>query len=113
MNANKIEKLKQQRKQLDARIQKLSAAESHRDRKRDTRRKILIGSWYLSEIENNREYDLEQLKQKLDSYLTRNTDRILFDLPLLDKSTAKITEEKKEGKRQGGEETMARQELTG
>ncbi len=81
MKSNKIDKLKEQRKQLDARIQKLAAAESNRERKRDTRRKILVGSFYLDYLgKNNR---MDDLKQRLDSFLTRNSDRVLFDLPLL------------------------------
>ena len=84
MATNKIDKLKQQRKQLDARIQKLVALGSNRDRKRDARRKILVGSFYLDYVEKNNR--MEGLKQKLDSFLTRNSDRILFDLPLLEKT---------------------------
>ena len=78
-----LEKLKEQQKQLDARIQKLTAAESTRERKHDTRRKILVGSYYLDEVEKNKSHN--DLKQKLDSFLTRNSDRALFDLPELEK----------------------------
>ena len=88
MKSDKIDKLKEQRKQLDARIQKLAAAESNRERKRDTRRKILVGSFYLDYIEKNK--GTNELNQKLDNFLTRNSDRILFDLPLL-KEKAKET----------------------
>ena len=97
MKNNQLDKLYQQRKQLDARIQKLSAAESTRERKRDTRRKILVGSFYLDYVEKNNRMD--ELKQKLDGFLTRNSDRMLFDLPLLDKENQKAeaaAEEKKE-----------------
>ena len=89
MNENKIDKLKQQRKQLDARIQKLAAAESSRERKRDTRRKILVGSFYLDYVEKHNRKD--ELKQKLDGFLTRNTDRMLFDLSLLEKIPEEVT----------------------
>lgn len=83
MKINHLEKLKQQRKQIDARIQKLAAAESTRERKRNTRRKILVGSYYLDQIEKNNNFD--ELRQKLDGFLTRNSDRLLFDLPLIKK----------------------------
>jgi hypothetical protein len=89
MKTNKIDMLKQQRKQLDARIQKLAAAESNRERKRDTRRKILVGSFYLDYVEKNNRQD--ELKKKLDGFLTRNTDRALFDLPSLEKEAKETT----------------------
>ncbi len=89
MKANKIDKLKEQRKQLDARIQKLAAAESNRERKRDTRRKILVGSFYLDYVAKTNKMD--ELKQKLNSFLTRDSDRILFDLTLLEKAPEKET----------------------
>ena len=89
MNINKIDKLKQQRKQLDARIQKLTALESNRNRKQDTRRKILVGSFYLDYVAKLNKMD--ELKQKLDGFLTRDSDRVLFDLPLLKKNPEETT----------------------
>ena len=89
MKTNKIDKLKQQRKQLDARIQKLAALESTRGRKQDTRRKILVGSFYLDYVEKNNRMD--ELKQKLATFLTRNSDRILFGLPMLEKAPEEAT----------------------
>ena len=89
MKINKIDKLKQQRKQLDARIQQLAAAEMSRERKRDTRRKILVGSFYLDYVIKNNRFD--ELKQKLETFLTRNSDRVLFDLPLLETNLEKET----------------------
>jgi len=75
---DKIEKLKAQREQLAARIQKLEAAEKTREKKRDTRRKILVGAYYLDKLKE--EGGLEGLAQELDGFLTRKTDRELFDL---------------------------------
>jgi hypothetical protein len=89
MKNKHLDKLKQQRKQLDARIQKLTAAEINRERKRDTRRKILVGSFYLDYVEKNNRMD--ELKQKLDGFLTRNTDCMLFDLSLLEKIPEETT----------------------
>lgn len=86
---SKIDALKKQREQLDARIQKLAAAESTRERKRATRRKILVGSYYLDHVEKNNSFD--ELKQKLATFLTRNSDRVLFDLPLLEKPEKETT----------------------
>ena len=44
---SKIETLKQKKEQLNARIQKLEALQKSRERKRDTRRKILIGAYFM------------------------------------------------------------------
>lgn len=82
----KIEKLKIQREQLEARIQNLEAAEKQRERKQDTRRKILIGSYYLDNAVKNGTYD--QLKSEISTYLKRDSDRILFGLPLIEKEIA-------------------------
>jgi len=84
MNANnskssKVEQLKKKREELNARIQKLEASEKARDRKKDTRRKILIGSYYLEEARKNSKMD--EIKHLMDGFLTRDSDRIIFDLP--------------------------------
>ena len=81
MTKTKIDKLRQQREQLNSRIQKLEAAESQRERKRDTRRKILIGAYYLDKAKEINKAD--ELYRLLDNYLKRNSDRVLFNLELL------------------------------
>jgi large subunit ribosomal protein L7/L12 len=76
-----LEKLKEQREKLNARIQKKEAILKTSERKKDTRRKILIGSYYLdSAIKENK---LDEIKSLMDKYLKRNSDRNLFDLELL------------------------------
>lgn len=76
-----LEKLKEQRDKLNARIQQKEARLKSSERKKDTRRKILIGSYFIDNAIKNGTF--EEIKQKLDSFLTRNTDRVLFDLPEL------------------------------
>ena len=44
---SKIETLKQKKEQLNSRIQKLEVLQKARERKRDTRRKILIGAYFM------------------------------------------------------------------
>ena len=77
--ASQLLKLKEQRAKLEARIQAIEARAKQDERKKDTRRKILVGSYYLEQVIQNNQMD--DLKKKLDSFLTRNSDRRLFDLP--------------------------------
>lgn len=74
---SKLDSLKKQREQLTARIQKLEAAEKAKARKEDTRRKILVGAYYLEQAkENNTE---QSLYKTMHNYLTRESDKKLFD----------------------------------
>lgn len=75
---SKIESLKKQQAQLKARIQALEATDRQRERKRDTRRKILVGSYYLDQAQKNG--TLENINQTMGTFLTRDNDRALFDL---------------------------------
>ncbi len=79
-----LEKLKQQQEQLKARIQTLEAAEKTRERKKDTSRKILLGSLVLEKLKRG-DPVAERFKAELDGYLTRDHDRALFELAPLPK----------------------------
>jgi hypothetical protein len=68
-------KIKQQR--VDARARALA---SRRQRKDDTRRKILIGATILARIDTN-QIDHTELEAWLNLHLTRDDDRALFALP--------------------------------
>ncbi len=76
-----LEKLKQQRDKLNARIQQKEARLKASERKTDTRKKILIGSYYLDHAIKENKFD--EIKKIMDKYLKRNSDRTLFDLELL------------------------------
>ena len=76
--SKKLESLKKKQDQLKAQIQALEAAEKTREKKRDTRRKILIGAYYLDKAKSENSFD--EIVKLMDDYLTRNSDRILFDL---------------------------------
>ncbi len=73
----RLQQLKTQRQRINARNK---ALESRRDRKADTRRKILIGAIVLAKIDQG-EFDQALLHRWLDAALTRPADRALFDLP--------------------------------
>lgn len=75
---SQLDSLKKKKEQLNARIQKLKSLQKSRDRKRDTRRKILIGAYFMDKA--TEEGSLDSLFQQLNSYLTRNSDRELFCL---------------------------------
>ena len=75
-----IEKLLQQRAQLDARIQAAKSRESQAERKADTRRKVLVGAFVLEAIGGN-VAALEINGRKLADFIQRDGDRALFNLP--------------------------------
>ena len=74
--------LKYRQKQLEARIADAEAREKNHERKKDTRRKILIGAYYLDEARKANAVD--ELAHTLDDYLKRDSDRALFGLPTLE-----------------------------
>lgn len=81
MKNTRIEKLREQRKTIDARIRQEQNKENAATRKTDTRRKILAGAWLLNEIELGQEFK-DFVYKKLDGFLTKPDDRALFDLPV-------------------------------
>lgn len=78
----RLEELKRQKKALEKRQKVL---ESKAERRADTRRKILLGSMLLAEIEKGGD-EAADLLVKLDTYLKRDDDRALFDLPAVEKT---------------------------
>lgn len=73
-----LDKLKQKRSQINARIQKLEASEKAKSRKQETRRKILVGAYYLQKAREEGSVDV--LNQCMDDYLKRDIDKALFEL---------------------------------
>ena len=72
-------KLKQLRAQQQRIAARQKSIESQRQRKADTRRKILVGAIVLARIEQGRLSEAE-LRGWMDEALTRPEDRALFDL---------------------------------
>lgn len=72
----RLQQLKAQQQRVTARQR---ALESRRNRKMDTRRKILVGSIVLARVAQGRIPESE-LRAWLDEALTRPDDRELFDL---------------------------------
>jgi hypothetical protein len=76
-----LEKLKTQQAKLTARIQAAEARTKVSERKQETRRKILVGSYYLDQARQNDQ--LDEIKKYMSGYLKRKSDRQLFELPEL------------------------------
>lgn len=72
----RLQQLKAQQQRTAARQKSI---ESQRQRKADTRRKILIGSIVLARVEQGR-FSETELRTWMDEGLTRSDDRALFDL---------------------------------
>jgi large subunit ribosomal protein L7/L12 len=78
----KITKQEERLKQLKAQKQAIESLENakkkEQNRKDDTRRKILLGSYLLKKMEN--EANKEKILADLNEYLTEDRDRKLFNL---------------------------------
>jgi len=81
----KLKKLEAQRAELTAKIQRVKAQTRERERKVETRKKILVGAAILEHMARGA-WPEERLMDLLDGYLERNQDRALFGLPPLAES---------------------------
>ena len=88
-----LELLKKKRDQLDARINDIKAREAMQERKDDTRRKILVGSYILDK--HNKAGTIENIVRELDKFLAKPHDRALFGLAPREPAQAKsnVTQE--------------------
>lgn len=84
---DKLQKLIDQRNQLEERIKRQKMKLDSQERQRDTRRKILAGAYLLEKYKDKP----EELKNLLDKFLSRPADRELFNLNI---HTPKTEEEK-------------------
>lgn len=81
-SSNKLETLQQKQQALQDAIRREKQRLANAERKKDTRRKILVGATILNEAENDQEL-ATRLQNLLNTQLTRNDDRALFNLELL------------------------------
>ena len=70
----RLAELEQRKAQILNKIARLRNVESAKTRKRDTRRKILAGSWVLAEAERDPALG-QRLRKGLDTFLERDGDR--------------------------------------
>ena len=80
----KIEAQLEKLKQLKARKQAIESREKSKqkeqERKDDTRRKILLGSYLIKKMQES-EANKEKILAEINEYLVEDRDRKLFDLP--------------------------------
>ena len=76
----RLEEFTKRRDQISAQIQALKAREQAEERKRDTRRKVLIGAAVLERVKSGK-WPEERLLAMMDEFLTKELDRQLFRLP--------------------------------
>ena len=79
-----LEKLKQLKAQKQAIEAREKSKQKEQERKDDTRRKILLGSYLIKKMNEN-EANNEKILAELNGYLTENRDRQLFKLPEINK----------------------------
>lgn len=85
---SRLESLKKKQEQLKMQIQTLEAAASARERKRELQRKILIGAYYWDKAKA--EGKEEEVAKIMDSYLSRDIDRVLFNLSPREKNDPSV-----------------------
>ena len=79
-----LEKLKQLKAQKQAIEARERTKQKEQQRKDDTRRKILLGSYLIKKMQNDA--NKEKILAELNEYLTENRDRQLFDLPNIEEN---------------------------
>ena len=72
-------KLKEKQARIKAELQRLDARERESERKRDTRRKILMGAMLQDRIDRGKVSE-KVILADMDHFLTRDHERALFDL---------------------------------
>ena len=77
----KLGSLKKKRDTLNSRIRLIQNRKQAIERKDSTRRKILIGAYYLEQANKSDSYN--NIVKLMNSYLTRDSDRRLFGLDSL------------------------------
>ena len=80
MAGDQLDKLREKKAQIDAKLKKLEAREKERARKADTRRKVIAGALALEHAEIDPEFG-EKLRSLLARFVNRPQDRALFGLP--------------------------------
>ena len=75
----KLEQLEQQQANIKKKIQQEKSKQRKQSRKNDTRRKVLLGAYVQTKMEESEHYKAELLAG-LATYLTRPNDRALFGL---------------------------------
>ncbi len=86
--ASKLEQLLKKQEELKAQIRQEKNKLDQQERKLDTRRKILLGALMIDMMKKG-ELDEKKIMKQLDSFLTKETDRKLFDFSTLAKKNSR------------------------
>ena len=81
MVKDKLEKLEEDKLKIEAQIYQERTRQNSKKRKQDTRRKILIGAFCLSLLEQGKSInikDKDELYKMMNNYLSNENDRQLF-----------------------------------
>lgn len=73
---SQLEKLTKKKKQIEAQIAKLKTQEKKKERKEDTRRKIILGGFLMAQIEKDEE--AKRIFKACVNSLTKEHDKKLF-----------------------------------
>ena len=87
----KLDRLLEKEAQLKAQIQLAKSAERTLEKKRDTRRKVLIGAAVMARVESGR-WPQNDLLEMMNGFLTRPNERELFELDESAVSAAEVAE---------------------
>lgn len=77
--SDRLQKLKEQQEQLNAKIKRIEQKEKEQQRKVDTRKKILIGAMVLDKMSKSEKVNAKVISE-LSVYLTSERDKKLFDI---------------------------------
>lgn len=93
--AKTLDSLREKQKRIAAQIRDLETKEKQRERKRDTRRKIVAGALALNHMEKNPNSDFtRKMAALIEEYVAKPTERALFGLgPLEGNDNAPQTQE--------------------
>lgn len=91
--AEKLKKLQEQRDKLNKQILTLANRENAERRKRENRKKLLIGAMIMQKVKAG-EWTEASLLAAMDGFLTRDNERALFDLPPTPEARARSTLER-------------------
>ncbi len=87
--SKRLDDLLKKREQLNAQIHQEKNKQSQQKRKEDTRRKILLGA-LMMEMMKKGELDEKKILKRLDSFLTKEMERKLFDLTLINEGSKQV-----------------------
>ena len=83
-----IQKIEEQKKQLEERLVTMRTKQKKQGRFEDTKKKILIGAYFMEKYKNK----MDELVPQLDRFLVRDVDRELFGLSPKNGSSHQVTE---------------------